>query len=148
MRFGNILSNQPIHVFISTYLPSSKGMSKVKIGPQSLGNQLLFCKFLIIFYCNGMHMIRHWFQKINNGQPYLLSCAIVHFTQQGKLRFPFRESNYSLSAPFTNNGIRLPVSRPFAFSHNGWSFLDAHSVRQLAPSTITAVSLATFLLES
>ena len=148
MRFRNVLSNQPIHVFISASLPSGKRMSKIEVGFQSLGNQLVFRKFLSVVCCDGEHMIRNWLKQINNGLAHLVSRAIVYFSQQGKTRFPFCKSYYGLTMSFPNNRVHFPVPNPFASSYNGWTFFNTYPVRQLTSPFIAAVPLASLFLES
>ena len=47
---------------------------------------------------------------------------------------------------FTNNGIKLPITQTAACINNSRAFIDANSVDQLPPATVTTILFASLLL--
>ena len=47
---------------------------------------------------------------------------------------------------FTNNGIKLPITQTAACINNSRAFINANSIDQLTPATVTTISFASVLL--
>jgi hypothetical protein len=73
-------------------------------------------------------------------------CFSSELAQAGELRFTLNRAENAAFMTGTDDSVSLPVAKPAFAGYDLGTFINAGSVRDLAPADIPAITFALFLL--
>ena len=99
------------------------------------------CKLSAIIRRNRIDANRKRLHQVNHSICHGLSGLALNFLQESQARCPLRERNDGLAMPFANNRIHFPITQPLTGVDDGWSFVNAHPVLELAAPVVAPIAL-------
>ena len=135
-----VLANETIHILVSSSLPGCVWMGKIDISTKVTSNSFMFRKLFAIIRRDGMGSDRQRLQELDNSISHSSSCLALDLSQEGQARLPLGQGDNSMTMPFPDNRIHLPITQSLTSINDSGSLIDAYSVFELSTPIVASVA--------
>jgi hypothetical protein len=144
-RFGHILSDQPICVFVGATFPGSIRMSEVEMHRQGLRDFQVGGKLFAIIGCNAFQR-SYPFEQCNHRLSNQVGLFAGDTAQQRKTRFALGQCDDHTLLVFSKHQIYFPIPETGALFDDLRTLLNTLAIGDFAPTIMLTITLTVLLL--